>query len=99
MQAILKQSSQEVESIAEDCRSFTDKNHAELHAHAEALAQQCDEFVQRALEKANALLAEAAERMGEKAPAPMTLEDIAPRLARQREVAEDAAERMKLPSA
>jgi hypothetical protein len=97
VEANLRRSLNEVQSIAEDCRVFTDKNHAGLHAHADSLAQECDELVQNALAKANALLAEAHERIGEPSPPPLTLEAIGPRLARQKEAAASAAEKMKLP--
>ena len=97
IQADLNKSLYEVKSISEDCRAFTEKNHAGLHAHAEDLARECDELVQAALSKANAILAEAAERIGEAAPPPLTLEDIGARLTRQRDLTAAAAEKMKLP--
>lgn len=98
IQAGMRQSARDLESLAEDCRAFTEKNHAGLDAHAHTLAQQCDELVQNALAQANALMAEAAERMGEAAPRPITIEDIGPRLAQQKEEAAAAAAKMRLPS-
>lgn len=88
----LRRSLQEVESITENCRAFTERNHAGLHAHALELEAACDELIQNTLAQANAMLADAAKRAGEPAPAPLSVQRIGPKLAAMR----DTTDRMTI---
>jgi hypothetical protein len=86
----------ETKDTIENCKAFTDRNHAKLDAHADTLMKACDQLVEDALLQANALLAEAAARAGEPPPAPLTIGGIGSRVAREKELAKAASEKMKL---